>query len=98
MEEKVKKDVQNKLSYEELEMAARQLTVQLDNLAKENKQLKINLEQLKMTSIYTELDFRFKVLDYSSYFSDDFISKCTKTIEQIMSPKEEENSEETKVD
>lgn len=93
MEEKVKKE-SKKLSYEELENAARQLTVQLDNMAKENYQLKMNLQQAKVANVYAELELRFKVLDYSTFFSEEFVEQCTKDIEQIMTPAPAEDNEE----
>lgn len=102
MEEKkeVKSEVK-KLSYEELENAAKQITAQADGLARENQQLRIALQQATMSNMYTELNFKFKVLENASAFSPEFVEKCVESIEDTMTPAPEEKegeglSEETK--
>lgn len=91
MEEKKK---QEKLSYEELENAAQQLSVQAEALYKENMELRKALEQANMANAYTQLEFRFKVLQYAEHFSFDFVDSTVKAIEEIMSERKEEPKEE----
>lgn len=92
-ENKEIKKEHKKLSYEELENAARQISVQLDSMAKENHQLKLALQQSSLSNMYTELNFKFKVIEYMKAFSPEFVKMCIDSIEEIMTPTEEkENS------
>lgn len=83
-----------KLTYEELENAARQISMQMDNLVKENRQLKIAVQQLQLSNMYTELGFKFKVLENTKMFNEEFVEKCISDIEETMSPKEPSETEE----
>lgn len=90
--EKVKK-----LSYEELENAANQIMAQFDGLRKENAVLKSQVQQLKLNDIYTELNFRFKVIENAKAFDPNFVEYCVNSIQEIMIPKrdiEESDKEE----
>lgn len=84
-----------KLSYEELENAARQISAQLDAVVKENNQLKGAVNQLQMNNLYTELNFRFKVIELQDSFSPEFVDNCISIIEDIMSNQSEEDTQET---
>ena len=97
MEEKkeTKKEVK-KLSYEELENAAKQITAQVQNLAKENQQLKMALQQASISNMYTELNFKFKVVEFANAFTPEFVDMCVKSIEETMTPEEEETTEDNK--
>lgn len=90
MEEKNKV---RKLSYADLENAAKQISVQADALAKENKQLKLALQQASITNMYTELNFKFKVIKYADFFDEDFVTMCKKSIQDTMTPLEETTKE-----
>lgn len=81
-----------KLSYEELENAARQISAQLDAVMKENNQLKNAVNQLQMNNLYTELNFRFKVIEFQDSFSPSFVDNCINVIEDIMTTKESEDT------
>lgn len=81
-----------KLSYEELENAANQIMAQFDAVRKENIQLKQQLNQLQLNDIYTELNFRFKVVENSKSFDPNFVEYCVNSIQEIMLPKN--NAEE----
>lgn len=83
MEETKKQEAMNnsKPSYEQLEQIAQVL--QQKYLQAEN-----NIRAINMTSI--RLDYLFKVLDKAQYFSEEFINKCAKEIEDIVDIKEEE--------
>ena len=94
MEEKeIKKEVK-KLSYEELENAAKQITAQAQSVARENQQLRTALQQATMSNMYTELNFKFKVVEFASAFTPEFVDRCVKSIEETMTPPPEEKEEE----
>ena len=84
---------QKKLSYEELEMAAKQMAAQGEAIVKENNKLKEALQSMSMSNVYTELEFRFKVLEHPEAFSTRFYDACVAQIEEIMTPKEKETNE-----
>lgn len=90
---KEEKKVVEKLTYEQLEGVARQMSAQLDFLAKENQQLKLSVQQLQLNNMYTELGFKFKVLKYANFFKPDFVEGIIKNIEEIMTPEEPSESE-----
>lgn len=92
MEEK--KEQSKKLTYEQLEAAARQLSGQLDNVMKENQQLKMVAQKMQLDNLFAELNFRFKVLEHKDSFDEAFINRIVNEIELIMTVKEEENKEE----
>lgn len=83
-----------KLSYEELENAAKQISQQAEALFKENQQLKKVVQNLSEQAGYTELNFKFKVLKYKDNFNPDFVDRIIKEIEETMSPKLEEETKE----
>lgn len=94
MEEKeIKKEVK-KLSYEELENVAKQITAQAQSVARENQQLRAALQQATMSNMYTELNFKFKVVEFASAFTPEFVDRCVKSIEETMTPPPEEKEEE----
>ena len=77
-----------KMSYEQLEQVAHQLSEQA-------RQLYSQLQQSNMTNMFKRLDYLFKVVENSHVFKQDFLDKCIKEIEDIMTvPEEPENSEE----
>ena len=94
MEEKETKKEVKKLSYEELENAAKQITAQAQSVARENQQLRAALQQATMSSMYTELNFKFKVVEFASAFTPEFVDRCVKSIEETMTPPPEEKEEE----
>lgn len=75
-----------KMSYEELENVAAQLSQQ-------NQQLYHKLQQADMANILSRLNFLFKVIENRSAFGTEFVNSCIKEIEDIMTISE---SEETK--
>lgn len=90
MEENNKETVKNKkLSYEELENAAKQISQQAEALFRENQQLKKAVQNLSNQAGYTELDFKFKVLKYQDRFKPEFVKTIINEIEDTMSSKEE---------
>ena len=95
MEEQKKKVVEmksqvqrpEKMSYEQLENVAHQLSEQ-------NRQLFAKLQELNMTNMFKRLDYLFKVVESGHMFKQDFLEKCIAEIESLITiPKQEEESE-----
>lgn len=75
-----------KMTYEELENVAAQLSQQ-------NQQLYHKLQQADMANILSRLNFLFRVVENRSAFRKEFTETCVNEIESIMTIAE---SEETK--
>ena len=96
MEEQKKKVVEmksqvqrpEKMSYEQLENVAHQLSEQ-------NRQLFAKLQELNMTNMFKRLDYLFKVVENGHMFKQDFFEKCIAEIESIMTVPEQEEEPET---
>lgn len=86
-ENKVKNERPEKMSYEQLENIAHQLSEQ-------NKQLYMKLQSANMTNLFKRLDYLFKVVENSGKFNSEFVNKCVKEIETSMTIPEEGNKEE----
>ena len=95
MEEQKKKVVEmkpqvqrpEKMSYEQLENVAHQLSEQ-------NRQLFAKLQELNMANMFKRLDYLFKVIEDGHMFKQDFLEKCIAEIESLITiPKQEEESE-----
>ena len=95
MEEQKKKVVEmkpqvqrpEKMSYEQLENVAHQLSEQ-------NRQLFAKLQELNMANMFKRLDYLFKVIENGHMFKLDFLEKCIAEIESLITiPKQEEESE-----
>lgn len=98
MEEKVNNSTEEKqevkkLSYEQLEGVARQISAQLDYVTKENQQLKTIIQQERLDNMFTGLKFKFKVLEFANFFKPAFVEGIVKNIEEIMTPSEPEESD-----
>ena len=76
-----------KLSYEELENVAHQLSEQ-------SRQLYAKLQQVELEKVYKRLDYLFKVMEFPTLFNDSFVETCAKEIEEIMTISEEETKNE----
>ena len=77
-----------KLSYEQLENIAHQLSEQA-------KQLYMKLQAANMGNMFKRLDYLFKVVENGHMFKQDFLEKCIAEIEEIMTVPEETEEEET---
>lgn len=96
MEEQKKKVVEmkpqvqrsEKMSYEQLENVAHQLSEQ-------NRQLFAKLQELNMASIFKRLDYLFKVIANGHMFKQDFLEKCIAEVENLMTVPEQEEKPET---
>lgn len=80
------KETETKLTYEQLEQAAMQLQQRL--MMVEGK-----LKSIDITSI--RLTYLFKVIENRAAFTEKFIDKCTKEIEDILTIEEETPSTES---
>lgn len=96
MEEQKKKVVEmkpqmqrpEKMSYEQLEGVAHQLSEQ-------NRQLFAKLQELNMTNVFKRLDYLFKVIENGHMFKQDFLEKCIAEVESLMTVPEQEEKLET---
>lgn len=76
-----------KMSYEELENVATQLSQQ-------NQQLYARLQQADMANMLSRLKFLFKVLENDINFPEEFVTKCVAEIMEIMTIPEVEDTKE----
>ena len=96
MEEQKKKVVEmksqmqrpEKMSYEQLEGIAHQLSEQ-------NRQLFAKLQELNMTNMFKRLDYLFKVIENGHMFEQHFLEKCIAEVESLMTVPEQEEKPET---
>ena len=96
MEEQKKKVVEmkpqmqrpEKMSYEQLEGIAHQLSEQ-------NRQLFAKLQELNMTNMFKRLDYLFKVIENGHMFKQYFLEKCIAEVEGLMTVPEQEEKPET---
>ena len=77
-----------KMSYEQLEQIAHQLSEQA-------RKLYSQLQQSNMTNMFKRLDYLFKVVENGHMFKQDFLEKCIAEIEELMTVPEEVEKEET---
>ena len=90
MQPATKDERPEKLSYEQLENVAHQLSEQA-------KQLYMKLQSANMSNMFKRLDYLFKVVENGHMFKQDFLEKCIAEIEEIMTvpeETEEDNKEE----
>ena len=73
-----------KLSYTELENAAKQIAAQLDAVIKENRNLKMTLNRVSAQNAYVELDLMIKLLPYRDMFHKEFMDSIIERIETHM--------------
>ena len=88
MEENVQQ-APKKMSYEELENVAHQLSEQ-------SRQLYTQLQAVKMDNVFKRLDYLFKVVENGPMFTPDFLNNCIAEIEELITIPEEQKTEDTK--
>lgn len=66
-----------KMSYEQLEDVAHQLSEQV-------RQLYAKLQEANLENMFKRLDYLFRVVENAHSFSVDFVNKCTSEIESLM--------------
>ena len=87
MQPATKAERPEKMSYEQLENIAHQLSEQ-------NKQLYMKLQAVNMSNMFKRLDYLFKVAENGHIFKQDFLEECVAEIEKIMTVPKEDNAEE----
>ena len=87
MQPATKDERPEKLSYEQLENVAHQLSEQ-------TKQLYMKLQAANMSNMFKRLDYLFKVVENGHMFKQDFLEKCIAEIEEIITVPEETDKEE----
>ena len=80
-------ETQQKMSYEELEQLAAQLSQQ-------SQQLYARLQQADMTNMFKRLDYLFKVLENHQQFPTEFVTECVTEITNIMTIQDSEDTKE----
>lgn len=80
------KNVEKKLSYDELENAANELLMQ-------NQQMYNELQKANMANVFKRLDYLFKVVEFNTAFNPEFVNTCTAEIEEMMTIKETDKKE-----
>lgn len=78
-----------KMSYEQLENIAHQLSEQA-------KQLYARLQEANMANMFKRLDYLFKVVENAHAFSEKFVAKCVAEIEDLMAVPDTEGETEDK--
>ena len=86
MEEKNVNEETQKMTYEQLESVARQLSEQ-------NKELYTKLQQMDMMNIFKRLDYLFRVIENHTKFGKAFVDKCKDEIVTLMTIPEKEDAE-----
>lgn len=86
-----------KLSYEELESTAHQLSEQSRQLYMQNQKLSQALQESNLANLYERLKWLWTVLtSTTSYISEEFKQKCGTEFEVLMTQPEQEPEEEVK--
>lgn len=86
-----KKEEKKKLSYDELENVANQLSEQSRSLYKK-------LQEANLTNIFKRLDYLFKVIEFKESFDPDFINMCIDEIEGVLTIPEKGDTSDSKED
>lgn len=85
----VKADKPEKMSYEQLENVAHQLSEQA-------KHLYAKLQEANMSNMFKRLDYLFKVVENAHAFKEEFVAKCVAEIEDLMTVPEAVEDTENK--
>ena len=75
-----------KMSYEELENFATQLSEQA-------RQMQERMMSMNLSNMFKRIEFLFKVIENKDSFNKGFYDKCVKEIEELMTVPEEETKE-----
>lgn len=79
-----------KLSYEELENAAQQLSVQLQQANQKNQQLIEVINQTNVQNLLQRLEWLWRILDSeNNYLTEEFKTNCATEFMQLMAKPEE---------
>lgn len=75
-----------KMSYEQLEQVAHQLSEQA-------RQLYVKLQKTEVSNMFKRLDYLFKIVENNSVFDEAFLEDCIREIEDIMTISEDKNTD-----
>ena len=96
-EVKMKAQEPRKLSYEELENIAHQMSEQGRQLATQNQQLRQALQETELSNFYRRLDYLWQVITSETpYITEEFKQGCGEEFMNMMTPPQEEPEEEQK--
>ena len=97
---------EQKLSYEQLENVANQLSQQNNKMREQGQKMLQALQEANLVNFYKRLDYLWQVITMDcKYISEEFKQECGNTFMEMMFPKQEEpvespetqeNSEEKK--
>lgn len=77
----------NKMSYEQLENIAHQLSEQ-------TRQLHQRLQESNLANMFQRLNYLFKVIENKNTFPESFVHNCVTEIVEVMTIPEEESKEQ----
>lgn len=83
---------EKKLSYEELQETASQLSAQNQQLVAKLKDLYTKCQELNQNNMFVRLEWLWRVIDKRDYFDGTFVSKCMAEFKEIMMPEPEEDT------
>lgn len=87
-------EAKEKMSYEQLENIAHQMSEQGRNLYAQNQQLAKALEAAEMTNFFKKLDYLWNIIHSESpYLREEFKIRCGEEFMEAMTSKEEEVKE-----
>lgn len=88
MQPQVKAEEPQKMTYEQLEQVAHQLSEQA-------KQLYRKLQEANMINMFKRLDYLFKVVENKNSFNEEFVQSCVAEIQDILTISDEPEAEAT---
>lgn len=88
MKPQVKAEEPQKMTYEQLEQVAHQLSEQV-------KQLYRKLQETNMITMFKRLDYLFKVVENKDSFNGGFVQSCVDEIQDILAISDEPEAEAT---
>lgn len=90
-----KKDAPEKMSYEQLENVAHQMSEQSRNLYMQNQQLVQKLQEANLANFFKRLDWLWTVINSTTpYITEEFKQKCGEEfMSNMASPTEEEGDD-----
>ena len=85
---------EKKLSYEELQETASQLSAQNQQIVAKFKELYAKHQELLQNNYFVRLEWLWRVIDKRDYFDEYFVSKCMAEFKEILMPTVEEETKE----
>lgn len=85
-----------KLTYEQLVAYVNQISEQAKKIWEENQTLKKALTEATLSNNFREIELVLKCLDHADMFSPEFIDSIVRRLEEVFTPKKEEEPEADK--